>query len=150
LIDHVPVLGAPPIKIGSEACFLKVIIGKAVLDTMASVNTLQVAIRNLDRKLIELHSNLKQFNHYVNQQLTGLTARGEAVAVLLMSLFEAYLGASDDSFVKYIRIRQYSHIDGSAPLSPEKLMALALAQYEYYLDQGTWNAPTKKDKKIIQ
>jgi hypothetical protein len=28
-------------------------------------------------------------------------------------------------------------------------MALALAQYEYYLDQGSWNAPTKKDKRII-
>jgi hypothetical protein len=28
-------------------------------------------------------------------------------------------------------------------------MALVLAQYEYYLDQGTWNAPTKKDRKII-
>jgi hypothetical protein len=149
LIDYVPAPGATPIKIGSGACLLKAIIGKAVLDTMASVNTLRAAIRNLDKKLVELQSNIKQFNHYVSQQKTGLTARGEAVPELLMSLFEAYLGASDESFVEYIRIRQYSHIDGSAPLTPEKLMALALAQYEYYLDQGTWNAPTKKDKKII-
>jgi hypothetical protein len=78
-----------------------------------------------------------------------LTACGEEVPELLMSLFEVYLRASDDSFVEYIRIRQYSHIDGSSPLTSDKLMALALAQYEYYLDQGTWNTPTKKDKKII-
>jgi chorismate mutase len=116
---------------------------------MASVNTLRAAIRNLDKKLMELQSNRKQFNHYVSQQKTGLTARGEAVPELLMNLFEAYLGASDESFVEYIWIRQYSHIDGSAPLTTDKLMALALAQYEYYVDQGTWNAPTKKDRKII-
>jgi hypothetical protein len=66
-----------------------------------------------------------------------------------MSLFEAYLGASDEPFVEYIRIRQYSYIDGSAPVTPDKLMALALAQYAYYLDQGTWNDPIKKDRKII-
>jgi hypothetical protein len=68
LIDYIPAPGATPIKIGSGACFLKAIIGKAVLDTMASVNTLPAAIRNLDKKLVELQSNIKQFNHH------GLTA----------------------------------------------------------------------------
>jgi hypothetical protein len=149
LINYTLAPGAPTIKIGSGVCFLKAIIGKAVLDTMASVNTLRAAIRNLDKKLIKLRSNIKQFNHYVAQQRNGLMARGEAVPELWMSLFEAYLGASDESFMEYIRIRQYSHIDGSSPLTPDKLMALALAQYEYYLDQGSWNAPTKKDKRII-
>jgi hypothetical protein len=93
--NYAPAPGAPTIKIGSGACFLKAIIGKAVLDTMASVNTLRSAIRNLDKKLIELQSNIKQFNHYVAQQRTGLTARGEAVPELLMSLFEAYLGLTN-------------------------------------------------------
>jgi hypothetical protein len=102
LIDYTPTPGAPTIKIGSGACFLKAIIVKAVLNTMALVNTLCAAIRNLDKKLIELQSNIKQFNHYVAQQRTGLTAHGEAVPELLMSLFEVYLGASDESFVEYI------------------------------------------------
>jgi hypothetical protein len=59
LVDYIPMPGAPAIKIGSGACFLKAIIGKAVLDAMASVNTLRAAIRNLDKKLIELQSNIK-------------------------------------------------------------------------------------------
>jgi hypothetical protein len=149
IIEYTPTPGDPSIEIGSGACLLKAIIGKAVLDTMASVNTLRAAIRNLDKKFVEMQSNVKQFNMYVAQQRTGLTARGEAVPELLMSLFEAYLRASDEDFVQYIKIRQYSHIDQTNPLTPDALMALALAQYEYYLDQGVWNAPTKKDKKII-
>jgi hypothetical protein len=67
----------------------------------------------------------------------------------MMHLFKAYMAVSDEQFVSYIQSKQFGHNDGSAPLTEETLMARALAQYEYSIDNATWDAPSKKDAKII-
>jgi hypothetical protein len=51
--------------IPSGICFLKAIIGKATVDTIATVMTIRNAISNLDTKITELQGNVQAFNTYV-------------------------------------------------------------------------------------
>jgi hypothetical protein len=136
--------------VGIGVLLLKTIIGKAVVDTDATIYTLRNSIGRLDHKIVELQSNIKLFNLYVVQQKSGLTARGEETPELVMNLFKAYACVSDETFVHYIESKQFAHFDRSEVVTAETLMARALAQYEYCIDSGTWHsAPSKKDTKII-
>jgi hypothetical protein len=137
-------------QVGVGVLLLKTLIGKAVVDTDATIYTLRNSIGCLDHKIVELQSNIKLFNLYVVQQKSGLIARGEDTPELVMNLFKAYACVSDETFVHYIESKQFAHFDRTEIVTAESLMARALAQYEYCIDSGTWHsAPSKKDAKII-
>jgi hypothetical protein len=65
-------LSAPEIYtfqgIPSGTCFLKAIIGKATVDTIATVMTIRNAVANLDTKMTEVQGNIQLFNTYVRHQ----------------------------------------------------------------------------------
>jgi hypothetical protein len=136
-------------QLGSGILLLKTIIGKAVVDSEATVDTIRNSIATLDLKMSDLQSNIMQFNMHVMNQKNGLEARGEAVPELMTNLFRAYLAASDNDFVDYIKAKKFAHIDRTAPETPESLMAKALAHYEAAVERKMWNAPNVKDAKII-
>lgn len=137
------------VKLGVGIMLLKTIIGKAVVDTEATVDTLRNSIATLDSKIGDLQSNVKLFNMHVVNVKNGLTARGEVVPELVTNLFRAYLSASDNDFVDYIKAKKFSHFDGTARETADSLMAKALAHYEASFERGTWNAPSAKDARII-
>jgi hypothetical protein len=144
----IPALPPDNYDIGLGACLLKTIIGKSVVDTLATEGTLRNALSNLPSKIIELQSNIKLFNLYVVQQRFGLTARGVSVPELLNQLFNAYRNASDPRFVQTINSQHAAYIAG-APMDADTLMAIALQLYEFYVDDKTWVPPAKVSKKII-
>jgi hypothetical protein len=61
------------------SCFLKVIIGKASVDTIATENILLTVISTMPSKLKELGGDIRSFNLYVTQLHQALLARGQAI-----------------------------------------------------------------------
>jgi hypothetical protein len=69
-------------------CFLKVIIGKASVETIATVNVLRNSISNLVVKMSEYNSNIKLFNNHVTYLKNALLSRMEQVPEHMMNLFK--------------------------------------------------------------
>jgi hypothetical protein len=134
--------------IPSGTCFLKAIIGKASVDTIATVMTIRNAISNLDTKMSELQGNIQAFNTYVRHQKNALIARGQSTDELMLNLFKAYTSVSTQDFVMFIKNKRCAWEEG-APLTDESLMANALNKYQVMVQDGTWNAPDKRDQKIF-
>jgi hypothetical protein len=134
--------------IPSGTCFLKTIIGKATVDTIATVMTIRNAIANLDTKITEMQGNVQTFNTYVRHQKNALVARGQSTDELMLNLFKAYTSVSTQDFVMFIKNKRSSWEEG-APLTDETLMASALNKYQVMVQDGTWNAPDKRDQKIF-
>jgi hypothetical protein len=135
-------------QIPAGICFLKVIIGKASVDTIATVHVLRDSISQLPNKLLELNSDIKGFNNHVLGIRNALIARGQGVDELLMHLFKAYLRASDDDFVAFMKFQRNAFETGTAT-TVDSLMSTALTNYELRVEEGTWSVPDKKDEKII-
>jgi hypothetical protein len=129
-------------------CFLKVIISKAHVDTIATVNTLRTAVSNLHHKMTEVQGDIKEFNAFVKQTTNALTARGERCDELMVNLLKAYAAVEDDEFKTYIRIKRLAYEDG-AMLTTAELMSGAENQYRMRVEDGSWKQPDKKDEKIM-
>lgn len=132
----------------SGTCFLKIIIGKASVDTMATVLILQQSLVTLDQKMIELGSDIVAFNMFVDQQLNALLGRGHTSDELLLHLFKGYANASDETFVRYIEGKREDFEDGEE-ITAEDLMQSALNKYELRSQMGTWCSADKKTQRIV-
>jgi hypothetical protein len=137
------VLGQP-----SGPCFLKVIIGKATVDTIATVHVLRNSISSLVTMMADYNSNIKFFSDHVIYSKNSLTARMEQVPELMMSLFKGYSSASDDDFVRYIQNKNDAYEDGTT-MTVEQLMSAALNKYELKVEDNSWSVPDKKDDRSI-
>jgi hypothetical protein len=137
------VLGQP-----SGPCFLNVIIGKATVNTIATVKVLRNSIANLVVKMSEFNRNVKFFNNHVTYLNNALASRMEPVPELMMNLFKGYSSAADYDFVRYIQNKKDAYEDG-ATMSVEQLMSAALNKYELKVEDGRWSVPDKKDDRII-
>ena len=132
----------------SGACFLKVIIGKSMIDMGATINTLRIQISNLSIKMVKLKFNIKEFNGYVAALRNSLMARGEDVPELVINLFKAYLTVTDDEFVRYMKIKKDASDDGNRP-SVDELMAVAENKYTSMIEDGSWKMKSAKDEQIM-
>jgi hypothetical protein len=132
----------------SGPCFIKVIIGKATANTIATVNVLRQSISNLVPNMAELNSNIKLFKNQVTYLKNMLTSRMEQVPELMMNIFKRYASATDDNFVRYIQNKRDAYEDG-ATMSVEQLMSAALNKYELKMEDKSWSVTDKKDDRII-
>jgi hypothetical protein len=132
----------------SGSCLLKVIIGKSTVDTIATVHVLRNSIANLEVKMKEMNGDVKAFNLHVTQVRNSLIARGETVNELMLNLFKGYAAVDDEAFTRYIGRKQDAYEDGTV-ITAEALMMSALNKYELRVENGTWNAISRKDERII-
>lgn len=132
----------------SGICFLKAIMSKAFIDTIATVNVTRNLIRNLHIKIVDLHEDIKAFHVYVRGLTNSLYARGEGSPELMINLFNAYSAVSDEDFKWYARQKQLLWEDG-VPTTPASLMLAVENQYKLKMEAGKWKQPNKKDEKIL-
>jgi hypothetical protein len=128
--------------------FLKAIIQKACVDTIATVTSIREAVSLLDHKMEETGSDIKAFNEYVQGLINMLRARGEGTAEFITHMFKGYAAASDSDFVQYMKEKRNRYEEGQ-PLDIETLMQSALNKYNIAIQTGRWNAPDKKDATIF-
>jgi hypothetical protein len=130
-------------------CFLKLLVGKAQVDTLTTVNMLRASITNLRFKMVELSGNIVEFNNYVKHLESTLFSYGERSDELLMNVFLAYGSVEDDDFVAYIKVKRNSWEEQSIVLTVHSLMHQVENHYKVRIQQGNWLAPSKKDEQIM-
>ena len=130
------------------ALLLKVVISETHQDTNATTKHIRERLRDLHTYIVKIDSDIIKFNQYVKLQMENLAARGATTQDLLTDLFKAYKQASDQKFVEYIELKESDYEDGS-DITAEQLMTLAQNKYQTKTENGTWNAPTEAEEKII-
>lgn len=133
----------------SGICLLKVLIRESSIDTNATTAHIRAQLSSLDTYLPTIGHDISKLNLYVQQKVEALAARGETTNDLLVNLFKGYHAASDRRFVAYIEKKEEEYEDGTTPLTPNTLMALAKNRYEVLLEKGQWNAPSAEEEKIL-
>jgi hypothetical protein len=108
--------------------FLKMVIYESYINTNATTRLLCERLSSLDTTMVDLKSNINQFNAFVKVQTDALAARGERTEDLLANLFKGYAKASDRTFLQYIAKKEEEYDDGTA-IAPQELMRLALYKY---------------------
>ncbi len=129
--------------------FLKHLISKAQIDTVATVNVLRTSIARLPSKMTEYAGNIREFNLYVRQVTNAIAAYGEKCPELLVNVFNAYEAVEDEKFQAYIMAKKNAWEDGTADVDALKLMSQAENHYKMRVEGGTWKAITKKDERIV-
>jgi hypothetical protein len=144
---HLPAINAVG-DLGSGPLLVKLIISKAHVDSRSTISYIRKALTELDTKMVELDSNVEEFNLYVNQQVRDLSSRGQTSSDLLVNLFKGYKSASDDKFFDYIN-RKESDYDEGGDVTETSLMAGALVKYKARKLTQSWGKPTKEQNQIL-
>ena len=132
----------------SGALFLRVLIRDSHLDTNATSHIIRERLSSLDRHMMVVGSDIKQFNNHVKELIDSLHARGATTQDLLANLFKAYRCVSDKNFVTYMNNKQ-AWFDEGNDIEPTVLMQWALDKYNRGIETGEWNAPSTEEIKII-
>ena len=132
----------------SGALLLKIVISETHQDTNATTKHIREKLRDLHTYIVRIDSDIIKFNQYVKLQIESLAARGATTEDLLTDLFKAYKQASDQKFVDYIEQKESDYEDGTN-FTADQLMTLAQNKFQTKVENGTWNAPTEADEKII-
>jgi len=132
----------------SGNALLKVIIRESHLDTNATSNLIRTKLSSLDKYITTIGCDVTKFNTHVKLLVESLAARGEQTNDLLINLFKGYGAAHDKTFVSYIAHRKMLHDDGE-DVTPDALMELANNKFKNLVQEGTWNAPSESEEKIM-
>jgi hypothetical protein len=145
---HVPALLASNGAVPAGALLLKLIISNAHVDSRATVTFIRNSLRKLDAKMIQLDSNVVEFNLYVKAQVLSLAQRGETTTDLLVNLFEGYKAADDVEFKDLLKRKENEYNEGK-DVTVQNLMADMVAKYRSRVLHKEWSAPTKEQEQIL-
>ena len=134
--------------IPSGPLLLKLIISQAHVDSRATVTFIRNSLRKLGIKMIELDSNVIEFNLFVKAQIKALAHRGETTSDLLINLFEGYEAANDVEFADLIRRKKNDYEEGK-DVTVTNLMADMVAKCRTRIMNNNWSAPTKEQEQIL-
>jgi hypothetical protein len=135
--------------VGNGPQLLKTIIQTAYVDTRSTVLHLREQLSQLDIYMVDVKSDVEQYNDYVKTLVAGLNARGEQTLDLLANLFKGYMAASDGSFIDFIKRKKDAYEEGEIDLTPEVLMQATDNKYNGLKQSGRWNQASEQDEKII-
>jgi hypothetical protein len=119
-----------------SVCLLKVLIGKAQVETIAMVSMLCSMINKLPVKIVELNGNIVEFNNHVKNIESSLFLYGENELEMLMHVFLAYEEVEDEDFVQYIKLKKTMWVEGNITLDLNKFLANAENNYKIHVQQG--------------
>jgi hypothetical protein len=129
--------------------YLKLIIGKASIDTKAKVLLLREQVANLHVKIGDFKGNVREFNTHVDQIRTALEGRGQRVDELTMHLFRAYETVQDPTFNRFIQNQRekYETDEVEEEITVDALMLLACNKYDLISHRNAM--PGDNAEKII-
>eukprot|EP00957_Ditylum_brightwellii_P179967 13708755-Ditylum_brightwellii.AAC.1 len=95
-----------------------------MVDTVATSAQLQENLINLPNCMLQVNSNIEQFNQWVRINRQSLLLRGDQVDSLMIHLFLGYDQAQDCKFRDYISDKRVSFEEGQH-ITPDVLMTYA-------------------------
>lgn len=122
--------------------------GKASIDSRATLSFIRENISNLDTYITTIGSNITTFNEYVKRQRLSLTARGGVTHDLMTNLWKAYLNASDRDFVEFVKRKKDAYDEGE-DITPDSLMVMAENKYRTLVQEERWNALSPEQTQIV-
>lgn len=147
--DHtnlITIAPKPAELVQSGIMLLKVIIGKASVDTHAKVLMLRQEIASLPYKMTELKGDVQAFNMYAQRKRDELLCRGEAADELVAHLFTAYLRSPDENFVRYVQAKKDKYEEDDL-ITADQLLSLAIIKYDLIKQQAATLA--EGDERIV-
>ena len=145
---HLPALVAIDGPFPSGPLLLKVIISRAHVDSRATVSFLRNSLSVLDDKMVELDSNVVEFNTYVRAQVQALYHRHQKTSDLMVNLLKGYKKATDVEFQDLIRRLENDYEEGR-DVTVESLMVATDMKYRTRVLNKRWSAPTKEQEQIL-
>jgi hypothetical protein len=134
----------------SALLLFKVIIRESHVDSGATAHQIRRQMAAVGQLMSKHQWNILNFNEAVRELVNRLEARGEESPDLLVHLFAAYLTCKDDTFITYIKVKQREFYDGKLRrYTAQTLMHNAEEEYKRLLMEGTWEAPSQQEEKII-
>jgi hypothetical protein len=131
-------------------CMLRTLISVVSVETRATIGSVRTALKNLPSLMNEVDSDITEFNTRVGHYIDKLNANDHTCEDLLTHLFEGYQTATDENFVKYIKVKEDDWEDGTiVHLEAASLMRLAEEKFKTLKLKKLWNGTTKEDAKII-
>jgi hypothetical protein len=132
------------------ALFYKLMMTKADVDTQATIAITRTALTRLDEKMLELNSNVADFNEFVKLCRKKLSVRGAGSTDLLVNLFSGYKAAQDAKFVETISSVEEDYLYGKTPnLTDDQLMTQALIAYNVRVERKEWGARSPAEEMIV-
>ena len=131
------------------ALYYKCIMGHSNVDTLATISLTRHMLATLDVKMIDLNSNVDEFNVYVQELRNKLTRYGTTSEDMLVNLFRGYKAAADRSFHQYILDIERDYQYGDRALTAEELMTKALTAYQVEKEKGAWGALSDEQQQLI-
>ena len=128
------------------------LIDMVAVETKATINSISKTLTGagMAQIMVEVKSNIKEFNNKVNMLMVALRARRKQVPDITPHLFEAYQTCEDNKFVEYIADHEAQFEDGRvATISNASLMTLALQKYKTLVDKDMWLQKSKKELEFI-
>ena len=132
----------------SGILYLKIIIGRARMDSTVSAIALRAKISTLRVTISTYLFDIVKFNNHVRQIVNDLEARGEIAPDLLDHLIRAYRSTPDSIFADYI-IRTQDACEDGLKITTKQLMEGAENTYSASLATERWNQKTPAESKII-
>eukprot|EP00957_Ditylum_brightwellii_P153073 11651853-Ditylum_brightwellii.AAC.1 len=114
--------------------FFKHLMFKAVIDTAVISAQLQENLINIPNYMLQVNSNIEQFNQWVKFKRQSLLARSEEVGNIMTHLFSGYQQAQDCNFWECISDKKVGFEEGQQ-IAPDALMTYAL---NYYYNHKNW------------
>jgi hypothetical protein len=127
---------------------LKVIVGRASIDTKAKVLRLRESILHLYIKMSELKGNVREFNKHAAELAVSLRGRGHEVDELTMHLFKSYKQVPDQQFNRYIEAIRDRHDAEIEDVTAERLMQLALTKYDLIAQRNSMPSDANAEKIV--
>ena len=120
------IIGTTPIA----ALFYKLIMGHSNIDTLATISLTRHLLATLDSKMIDVDSNIREFNVHVQELRNKLAQYGAMSEDTLVNLFRGYKAARDNSFHAYILEIERHYQYGNTFINEDQLMIKALTAYQ--------------------
>lgn len=128
------------------------IINHTTAKTNATISVIVEQLTSLPATMMEHNSDVKVFNTTVRTLLNSYYANKRESydkEVLLQTLFKSYKQCSDKVFVDYIERKEQDHEDGTAILTADTLLDVALKQYQTRQQKKIWGEDSAEHKELL-
>jgi hypothetical protein len=127
-------------------CFLRLIISKAQLDTIGTVETYRKAMRSFHTKIVEFSGYIRDFHQHVNNITNSLDSYGQTYPELQLNLLEAYDTIEDPQFNTFIMVTRFNYTANPALYDASAIMNAVENLYMMRVQAGTWTPGLQKQK----
>jgi hypothetical protein len=130
--------------------YLKTILMTFYVETNATNFFLREQLHNLPDKIMELKSDIPDFNEHVRETIVDLASGGgEINDDLLVYLFKSYQKVEDHAFQNWIMRKREDYDDGKELPTAEALMSHAETKFQQLKLGGKWKTKSPAESQII-